>query len=539
MQVEKILFNGNVITLDDEHPQAEAVAIANGRFVAVGTNEKVMALQNDKTELIDLAGQTLVPGLADSHMHLANLGASLETVDLTSARDQEALTKLGQSFLKQHPELKWLAGWGWNHDKFKDGNMPTRLDLDRISTEIPVVFPRTCGHIAVANSLALQLSGIGINPEQPQGGHIDLDDSGVPTGILRETAIGLVRSLAPQPTLADRKRVLALGAELAASFGLTSVHSDDLGGNVEQMLAAYQELVSADLLPVRVSLQVRLSSPEQVDEFERLSRKFEFPAHTVEYGPIKVMVDGSLGGRTAALNTPYADDASTTGVEVLNQETITAILSKAHAHGRQMSGHAIGDRAIEMLLTAFAKALTEQPQADARPRVIHAQLTTPEILQDCLELGVICDIQPVFVGTDLHIVEQRIGAERMQSTYAWRTMQEIGIPTAGGSDSPVEPCNPLIGIQQAVTRQDMTGFPAGGWLPTEKLTVKEALELFTKGPAYAAFNESKLGSISVGKLADCVVLDQDIMAVQAEQIAEIQVQATYVGGRCRYTRDKN
>lgn len=534
MQVERILFNGNVITLDEAQPHAEAVAMAGGRFVAVGQNEAILALRSPETELVDLAGQTVVPGLADSHMHLAHLGAAMETVDLSPARSQQDLTRLGQEFLAQHAGLTWITGWGWNHDKFQDGAMPTRADLDLIATDVPILFSRTCGHIVVANSHALELAGVGNNPEQPQGGHIDVDAAGVPTGILRESAIGLVRRLAPKPTLADHKRMLALGAEHAASLGLTTVHSDDLAGHFAEMLQAYLELVQEDRLPIRVSLQARLYTPEQVDEFVRISQDFQFPPHTVEYGPVKVMTDGSLGGRTAALNEPYADDPTTCGVEVLNQETITQILGRAHALGMQMSGHAIGDRAMEMLLNAFTAALAEKPQTDARPRIIHAQLTTPEILQRCQELGVVCDIQPGFVGTDLHIVERRIGAERMQTTYAWRTMRELGIPTAGGSDCPVETCNPLVGIQQAVTRQDMNNFPAGGWLPTEKLTVQEALELFTLGPAYSSFNEGILGSISVGKLADCVVLDQDLTAVAPEQIASIKVQATYVGGQRRY-----
>ncbi|NLY53678.1 MAG: amidohydrolase [Firmicutes bacterium] len=534
MLVEKILFNGNIITMDREQPQAQAVAIADGRFVAVGQDQEILALRNDNTELIDLEGQTVIPGLGDSHMHLFNLGSAMETVDLSPARSQEDITRIGREFLSQHPGLTWISGWGWNHDRFADGQMPTRADLDLISTELPIFFSRTCGHIAVANSRALELAGIGTNPEQPEGGQIDLDADGVPTGVLRESALGLVRRLAPKPTVADYKRMLRAGAEQAVSYGLTSVHSDDLAGRMEEMLQAYQELIEEDSLPLRVTLQVRVYTPEQIDEFLELRQRFQFPAHTVQYGPIKVMTDGSLGGRTAALNAPYADDPTTSGVEVLSQETVTRILSYAHQQGLQMSGHAIGDRAIEMLLNAFAAALAEKPQADARPRVIHAQLTTPEILKRCQELGVVCDIQPVFVGTDLHIVEQRIGKERMQTTYAWKTMRKLGIPTAGGSDSPVETCNPLVGIQQAVTRQDMSGFPEGGWLPEEKLTIEEALELFTLGPAFSAFNEATRGSISVGKLADCVVLDQDLTTVAPEEIASVKVQATYVGGRRRY-----
>lgn len=536
MQAERILFNGNVLTLDDKRPQAQAVAIADGRFIAVGSDEEVLAMRGASTEVVDLGGQTVIPGLADSHMHLANLGASMETVDLSSARSQQDLTRLGQEFLAEHSDLAWVAGWGWNHDKFVDGAMPSRADLDLIAVDVPILFSRTCGHIAVASTRALELANLGQNPKQPQGGHIDLDANGMPTGILRESAVGLVRRFAPKPTLADHKRTLAMAAQRAASFGLTSVHSDDLAGHFEEMLQVYHELVQEDRLPIRVSLQIRLYSPEQVDEFLRVSERFHFPPHSVEYGPVKVMTDGSLGGRTAALNAPYADDPTTCGVEVLNQETVTQILGRAHEHGMQMAGHAIGDRAMEMLLNAFETALAEKPQPDARPRIIHAQLTTPEILRRCQELGVVCDIQPGFLGTDMHIVERRIGAERMQTTYAWRTMRELGIPTAGGSDCPVETCNPLVGIQQAVTRQDMNGFPEGGWLPQEKLSIQEALELFTLGPAYCSFNEDVLGSITAGKMADCVVLDRDPHTVAPEQLSGIQVQVTYVGGRRRYER---
>lgn len=534
MQVERILFNGNIITLDGNQPRAQALAMAGGRFVAVGANEEVLAMQGPDTELVDLKGQTVIPGLADSHMHLANLGAAMETVDLTSARSQQDVVRLGQEFLANHPNRPWIAGWGFNHDKFENGAMPTRCDLDLISSDIPILFTRTCGHIAVVNSKALELAGIGAHPNQPQGGQIDVDDNGVPTGVLRESAIGLVRRLAPKATVEDYKRMLALAAQHAVKHGLTSVHSDDLAGHFAEMLQAYSELVEEDRLPIRVSLQARLYTPEQVDEFMRVKEQYEFPPHTVEYGPVKVMTDGSLGGRTAALNEPYADDPTTRGVEVLDQDTINRILGKAHALGMQMSGHAIGDRAMEMLLNAFQLALEKNPRPDARPRIIHAQITTPEILQRCVDLGVVCDIQPGFLGTDMHIVERRIGKERTQTTYAWRTMREMGIPTAGGSDCPVETCDPLVGIQQAVTRQDMNGFPEGGWLPQEKLTVQEALELFTLGPAYCSFKEELLGSITLGKLADCVVLDDDPMTVEPQEITRIQVKATYVGGRRRY-----
>ena len=532
MGTNVILCNGNILTMEARRPIAQAVYMANGRFQAVGSNDEILARQDSETEVIDLAGRTVIPGLGDSHMHLSHLGAAMETVDLSSARSRADIIALGQKFLAANGDAAWLSGWGWNHDKFSDGQMPTRCDVDRVSNQHPILFSRTCGHIAVANSRALELAGIGVDPVQPSGGQIDVDADGVPTGILRENAIGLVSRLAPSPTVADHKRMLLRAAKQASSYGLTSVHSDDLSPDMEGMLQAYYELVQEDLLPLRVNLQIRVQTREQIDLFLQLRERFVFPAEQVQYGPIKLMTDGSLGGRTAALNAPYADDPTTRGVAPLSQAEVTALLTYAHAHGLQMSGHAIGDRAMELLLNAFAAALQEKPVPDARPRIIHAQLTTPQILQRCQQLGVVCDIQPGFVGTDLHIVERRLGTERMQSTYAWKTMREMNIPTAGGSDSPVETCNPLVGIQMAVRRQDLAGFPTGGWLPEEKLTVQEALELFTLGPAYAAFNEDELGSISVGKLADCVVLSQNPLTVP-EQLAQIKAEAVFVGGRQR------
>jgi predicted amidohydrolase YtcJ len=533
VRVDRIFVNGNLITMDPAQPRAEALAVADGNIVAVGATEETLALRQPETEVVDLKGRTVIPGLNDSHMHLQTIGAGLERVSLTTARSQGDVVQLGRRFLDEHADVQWLIGWGWNHEYFADRQMPTRYDLDQISAELPIIFSRACGHIVVVNSKALAVAGIGRCPEQPVGGVIDLDEDGYPTGILRECR-GLVTRHIPRDTVEDYKRTLQAAAGLAASYGLTAVQTDDISDDMEGKLQAYSELVAGSKLPIRVNLQIRVGSMEKLQRYLELRQRFQFPPETVEYGPIKLMTDGSLGGRTAALRQPYADDPTTDGVAVLSQEQINQLLSAAHAHGLQMAGHAIGDRAMDMLLDGFQHALNQKPTADARPRIIHAQITTPDILQRIRQMGVLCDIQPGFVGTDLHMVEDRVGSERAQSTYAWRTMRTMGIPTAGGSDAPVESCNPLIGIQMAVTRQDLHGFPEGGWLPEQRLTVEEALHLYTMGSAYATFSEARRGSLTAGKLADFVVLGEDISAVNADQIHRVPVVATYVGGNVVY-----
>ncbi len=533
MQVDRILIGGNILTMDRNQPRASALAISGQTLVAVGTDEEILELRQAETEVVDLCGQTVIPGLNDSHMHLQTVGAGLERVPLAGARSREEIVALGRQFLTDHPEAQWLLGWGWNHEHFADRQMPTRYDLDQITTERPILFSRACGHIVAANSLALELSGIGQNPEQPAGGLIDVDEQGVPTGILRECR-GLITQHIPAEAVADYKRTLQAAAHLAASYGLTGVQTDDIGEDMEHKLQAYSELVAEGNLPIRVNLQVRIARMDVFARYLELRERYQFPEGTVEYGPVKLMTDGSLGGRTAAMREPYADDPTTSGVAVLTQAQINELLSAAHSHGFQMAGHAIGDRAMDLLLNGFEQALGERSAVDARPRIIHAQITTPDILQRIQRMGVVCDIQPGFVGTDLHMVENRIGKERMQSTYAWRTMREMGIPTAGGSDSPVESCNPLIGIEMAVTRQDLNGFPEGGWLPGERLSVEEAIELYTMGSAYATFHEGRQGSLTTGKYADFVVLSQDITQVSPADIHRIPVAATYVGGRAVY-----
>lgn len=530
MQVDQIFINGNIITVDKEKPRIEAFAVREGKIVATGSNEEITALKTDRTDITDLKGQVVVPGFNDSHLHLLSLGKFREMVDLNQACSQDDLVSSGQSFLKDNPQIQWLLGRGWNHENFINKELPSRYDLDKISKEIPILFTRVCGHLAVANSKALEMAGLAQDIEQPDGGRIDLDKDGVPTGILRENALGLILGIIPKDTIDDYKRLLQKGAREALSFGLTSVQTDDFGGTKTMVdkLTAYSQLLEEGF-PLRISFQTRLSSLKEIKTYLEIKENYLFPEHTIEYGPVKLMLDGSLGGRTAALLEPYSDDPETDGVVTMAQEKIDQLMLFTHSQGLQTAAHAIGDKAIKMVLESYRKMLLKKPAEDSRPRIIHAQITSKDLLKEMAELGVVCDIQPIFVGTDLHIVEKRVG-ERAKTSYAWKTMNEMGIPTAGGSDAPVESCNPLLGIYTAVTRQDLAGYPENGFLPDERLTVEKALELFTLGSAYATKDEKIKGSISPGKLADFVILSDDITAIPAEEIKNSRVLATYISG---------
>ncbi|MBT9153607.1 MAG: N-substituted formamide deformylase [Firmicutes bacterium] len=534
--MEKIFYNGKVVTVDAARPRARAFAVVNGRIAAVGSNAAVLALRQAGTGLVDLSGATVLPGFNDSHMHLLSVGSGPEKADLSSATSRQELVRLGREFSQEHPARAWVLGRGWSQESFPDKTMPSRYDLDEVAANRPVYFVRVCGHVAVANSCALEMAGITANTAPPAGGQIDLDAHGTPTGILRENALGLVANLLPSYTLEDYKRMFVAGANTAISYGITSVTSDDIGelADAELKLEALQELICEQRFPLRYNIQARVSMPEQVERLRVLRERYTFPPHTVEFGPLKLMCDGSLGGRTAALNEPYSDDPANRGVAILPEERIDEMFALAHAHGWQVSAHAIGDRTMEMLLHGFRHMLRQRPQRDARPRIIHAQITNEHILNACRELGVVCDIQPVFVANDHPFVESRVGKERAKLSYAWKTMLDLGIAAGGGSDAPVADCNPLLGIYAAVTRQDTTGNPPNGWLPEQKLTLEEAIHLFTLGSAFASFHEHILGSISVHKLADFVVLSDDLTQVSPAALKDVTVLATYIGGECVY-----
>lgn len=528
-----IFHNARIIALDPTEPRAEALAVSGERILAVGKNEDILALASKSTEIMDLGGQVMVPGFNDSHMHLLNLGYFMDGVDLRAARSRSDLIRLGQEYVRSNPSREWILGRGFNDETFDRKVLPTRFDLDEISPVLPIIFTRVCGHICVANSKALQMTGINANTPNPPGGSIGRDASGEATGVLQETAISLVTSLIPSPTIFDLKRALRKAGAAVASLGLTTVQSNDLSGaqTLNARLEAYYQLAEAGELPIRVNLQATMPTLGDLTAYLQAYKDHSTPGSQVSLGPLKLLADGSLGGRTAALTYPYADAPDTSGMAIHTQEELDELVLLAAEANLQVAVHAIGDKAIDMVIDSYERAKRYVATWTARPRIIHCQITRYDQLVRMASLGIVADIQPIFVPTDLHFVEQRVGAKNAKHAYAWKTMNKLGIRTAGGSDCPVESCNPLWGMHAAITRQDHSGTPPRGWNPGECLTPREALALFTTGSAYASHEEGIKGTLSAGKLADFVILPADPTQGDPKQLLDLQVTATYVGGR--------
>jgi predicted amidohydrolase YtcJ len=529
----RIFYNAKIITLDPSLPVAKAMAIAGDRILAVGKDEDISALAPRDAEREDLGGQVIVPGFNDSHMHLLSWGQGMDGVDLTTARSVGEMIRLGQEFVRSNPRQDWIVGRGWNNENFLTKTLPTRDDLDQVSASRPVIFTRVCGHICVANSRALEMACIDANTPDPPGGSIDRGDAGEPTGILRENAMALVRDLIPTPTITDLKRILHRASHAAAAQGLTTVQTNDLDGaaTLTMRLGAYRQLADAGELPIRVNLQATMPTPNDLAAYLEVRKCYPNLGPHLTLGPLKLYADGSLGARTAALSHPYRDAPDTCGMPLYTQAELDELVWLAAKANLQVAVHAIGDHAIEMVVASYERAKQSVPNWTARPRIIHCQITRPQHLARMGALGIVADIQPIFVPTDLHFTEERVGTTGAEYAYAWKTMSQMGIHTAGGSDCPVENCNPLWGMHAAITRQDREGNPQGGWHPRERLTPMEALALFTTGSAYAAHEEAVKGSLTAGKLADFVVLPADPTQIAPDELLHMRVTATYVGGR--------
>lgn len=539
--MDTIFYNGNLYTVDPAIPHAEAVAVKNGVIVRVGSNEDVLALKTDETNLVDLNGKLMLPGFCDSHIHLLSYGYSLEKANLGKARSIDDIVSIGKAFLAEHPHLRWMQGRGWNSDHWDKSNFPTRYDLDRITTEIPMSYTRACGHIIIVNSKALEVMGVTRDTPQIEGGCFDLDENGEPLGIFREAARNLVYDAIPSLTVDDIKRMLINGGKKAQECGLTSLQSDDFEAVAEReyqnVLNAYLELSEGGALPVRVYEQCLLPPVSRLREFLALGYKTGDGNELFKIGPLKLLGDGSLGGRTAFLSRPYADDPTTQGIAVFTQDELDELVRTAHDGGMTVAVHAIGDGFMRRTFTAIERAMLANPRPDMRHAIIHCQITDEELLHKFRDLNVIAHIQPIFFNYDLHIAESRVGSDLIPTCYNWKTMLDLGVHVACGSDSPVESFNVMENIYSAVTRKDLSGYPEGGWMPEQKLTVEQAVYGFTQGGAYASYEEGVKGSITVGKYADFAVVDRDLFAIEPDEIKQASVCMTVLGGKIVYEKE--
>lgn len=536
MSAANIVFvNGNILTLDGSRPRAQAVAVRAGRIAAAGGDAAVREFIAPGTEVVDLHGKTLLPGFNDSHLHLYVLGQYLTWVILTGADSIEEVLARVREKAARTPPGQVILGRGWDQILFRENRFPDRHDLDAAAPDNPVALTRICGHAIVVNSRALELAGITPDTPDPDGGRIDHDSvTGEPTGLLWEKAKLLFTDKAPRPATAEVKDMVKTAIGKAVACGLTSVTTDDIRPNLMTSIAdcrrIYREIWTEAGPAVRVNLLVY---QDAIDELLSLGLKTGDGDAMVRIGAMKLVQDGSLGARSGVLREPYANDPGNRGLPVHSNAELAELIIKGHNAEMQVAIHVIGDAAIDTCLGAFERAQAGAPRPDARHRLIHYCIADEEILQRTRELGVGVDIQPRFVSLNGKRVLEFLGPARAGMTYPWKTILARGIPAAGGSDSPVDRLEPLQGIHNAVNRQ-VDSVPGMVFRPEERLSVPEALHLYTTGGAYSTFEEDIKGTVTPGKLADFVVLSDDPCRVPPETIRELRVEMTVVGGRIVY-----
>lgn len=540
--MDLILINGKVVTMDSDRTIAEAVAIKDRKIVKTGKTDEILSLKDGSTKIIDLRGKMVLPGFNESHVHLLNYAYSLRKVDCSGAKSIDEIIERAKDYINKYKPKpgEWILGRGWNQILFDEKRELTRHDLDKISTEHPICFTRICEHAVAANTMAIKLAGVTRETPQPVGGHFDIDEKGEPLGMFRETARYMIYEIVPDASVEDIKEMLKDAANIAASYGVTSVQTDDFetfaSKDYDKIIKAYKELAAEEALPVRVYEQCLLPQIDRLKKFLSQGYKTGQGNEYFKIGPLKLLTDGSLGARTAYLCNPYADDPSTRGISVFTQEELNELVITAHNAGMQIVTHAIGDGAMYMCFEAFKKAQEQNPKEDPRFGIIHLQITDEVLLNKFKEQNVVAYAEPICLNTDLHMVEDRVGKERAKTTYNYRTLFDNGVHVAISSDCPVDSLNPMKNIYVAVTRKDYAGYPEGGWLPEQRLTVDQAIYGFTMGSAYASFEENIKGSIESGKYADLVIISDDIFEINPDKIQDIEVEMTILGGKIVYTK---
>lgn len=534
--MKTLYYNGQVYT--GSLPLVDAFVVEGDTFCYVGSEDQARALLSDEDTTVDLKGQFVCAGFNDSHMHLLGYGNMLHAAQLGAHTHslKEMLTCLKQH-LETHPVGPggWLFGRGWNHDYFTDvSRMPTREDLDRVSTQVPICAVRACGHCLVVNSRALEVLALGQHPQQPDGGQIGVDGQGTPTGLFFDNAMDMVYNIIPVPDKEQLKELIRSACQALNAQGVTSAQSDDycLFRQIPWQVVneAYQELEASGELTVRVYQQCNFTTVPELQAFVEEGNHTGVGTSLFKIGPLKLLGDGALGARTAYLSRPYADQPDTQGLSVFTQEEMDALVLYAHTHGMQVAVHAIGDACLDRVLSAYEKALHHSPRDDHRHGVVHCQISRPQQLDTIAEMGLHVYCQSIFLDYDNHIVTQRVGQELAQSSYSWKTLLDKGVCVSNGSDCPVELPRVMAGIQCAVTRTTLDG-SVGPYLPQEAFTVQQALDSYTQWGARASFEEDTKGQLKSGMLADFVVLEKNPFQCPHNQLSSIGASATYLGGK--------
>jgi predicted amidohydrolase YtcJ len=526
-----IITNAKIWTVDKVRPQAEALAVVGERIVAVGSAAEVDAWHGPQTKVVDAQGKLLLPGFNDAHVHFVDGGDHLQAVQLKDAASPQEFAERIAARVKKTPKGEWITGGDWDEQKWSPPNLPTKELIDAATPNTPVFVNRYDGHESLANSVTLRLANITAKTPDPPGGQIVRDAQGNPTGVLRDAAQELVVKVMPPMSHAHRLRAIHQAMEHAASLGVTS--AQDMNPSYEDV-KAYAELEERNELTLRIYV-----APIETDwkDQAKIGIRHAFGTAFLRMGAVKGYADGSLGSETAYFFDPYTDDPKSHGLLSDEMHPPSAMLQRlkaADAAGLQLCIHAIGDRAISMILDMFGQIDKSNGKRDRRWRIEHSQHMAAKDFARYARLGVIASVQPYHAIDDGRWAEKRIGPERTKRTYAFRTFLDNGVRLAFGTDWSVAPLSPMWTIYAAVTRATLDGKNPEGWVPEQKLTVPEAVEAYTMGSAYAEFQEKEKGSITPGKLADFVVLSDDIFHIPPAQIRNVKVEATYIGGKLVY-----
>jgi hypothetical protein len=533
---DTIVWHAKIYTVNAKRPWAEAVAIRGARIVAVGSDKEMEAYRGSSTQMIDAAGRLLLPGFEDCHIHFMDGSLGLDQVDLNGASTVAEIQKRVKQYAASHVKEPWITGMGWSYPTFGPSAMPDKKILDEVISDRPVYLVAFDGHSSWANSKALAMAGITRETSDPPNGKIVRDASGEATGALKESAGDLVANLMPKPTREERVAALRAGVQEANKVGLTRVHS---AGQDFEYLDLYDELRQKGELTLRFYVAYFLNPPElkptDLDKIEQARKTYQ--DDWISGGVVKIMLDGVVEAHTAAMLTPYSDDPSQTGKLFWEPEKYKAAVAELDRRGLQIFTHAIGEKAVRTALDAYEEAARKNHTHDARPRIEHIETIAQGDIPRFGALGVIASVQPLHLYPDadtLDIWARNAGPERAQRAWSFHSIQSHGGRLAFGSDWPVVTLNPWKGMQTGITRKTSEGKPEGGFVPKEAVSLEDAIKAYTLGAALAGRREQREGSLEAGKLADLIIVNQDLFKIEPSEIGKTEVLLTMVGGKVVY-----
>lgn len=531
MKADLILINGEIYTGDRSAPWVEALACSGGKIIAVGSNKVIHGMKSMHTIEIDLGHRFVMPGFNDAHVDFLRGGRSLSSVDLRYARSRDEFRGRLASYISSRKSGEWILEGNWNHELWPDKRLPDRQLIDPVSPTNPVLICRSDEHVALANSLALKMAGITKDTISPAGGEIQKDPvTGEPTGILVDTAQELINQIVPEPDKAMTREYIKAALAHAARFGVTSIQDN----TTTLTLRVYQEMMRNRELTIRINAWRPVAV---IDGFKHLGIEECFGNDMIRLGVVKLFADGSMGAGSAYMFEPYSDDATNHGLAIYSEEQLAQLIQEADLAGLQCAVHAIGDRANHMVLNAFERAIARNPDRVRRHRIEHAQIIRSTELDRFARFGIIASLQPVHFLDDIGWAEKRIGRDRLNCLYFWRSFLDRGVRVAFGTDWPVASLNPMMTLYAATTRKTADGGFKPYWNSGEKIWIEDAIRCYTEGSAYAEFMENVKGTLETGKYADLVVLSKNLFKLEPDELMTTMVDMTIFDGKLIYERN--